>query len=358
MADQENFRLCKEVTIRIVRRDLFFNKPARTSRDVLTKHEAHYFLLLSADRRLYGIGECSPIWGLSPENRESFSTVCKTLEKNKFSWEEFLSILDTNPSLRFAIETACLDYLSGGKRTIVPDYQTKEIPINGLVWMNDAEEMFREASEKIALGFTTIKLKVGAINFEQELNLLKKLRREFSNQIQIRLDANGAFSLKDALMKLELLSKFNIQSIEQPVKAGQGEEFAEIIKESPISIALDEELIGIMNRETKSALLDQLKPHYIILKPTLHQGLSGCEEWIQLAEQKGIGWWMTSALESSIGLNAIAQFVAAKNAKLPQGLGTGGLYQNNIPSPLKINEGKLYWSKNQTWDVSEILSLI
>ncbi len=320
-------------------------------------HEVRYIILASKNHEICGIGECSPIWKLSPESPESFEEALDTLQKNSFDFDEFLAIQSDNPSIRFAIETACLDYLNGGKRRLFDRGAATEIKINGLVWMNDKDSMLKEAEEKIKQGFDTIKFKVGALNFSEELELLSVIRKNFGDDITIRLDANGAFNADDALKKLEALAVHQIHSIEQPIKPGQGKLFADIILNSSIPIALDEELIGMHELDEKKRLLDLLQPHYLVLKPTLHHGFSGCDEWIELAEVRKIGWWITSALESNIGLNAIAQWTAVKRTLLPQGLGTGGLYTNNIPSPMVIESGKLHWSDSSFWDESEILSL-
>ncbi len=342
--------------MRVVRRELFFHKPAKTSRDVMRSHDVRYIVLSDKSNTIFGIGECSPIWGLSPEVKENFAISLQEMESPFLQFSNFQSILNENPSIRFAIETACLDYKNGGKRQIFEDSTTGEIYINGLVWMNDIKSMFAEARSKIERGFDTIKFKVGALDFQQEIELLNRIRSEVSSHITIRLDANGAFTPLEALRKLDALSKFNIHSIEQPIKSGQLDALAHLVSVSPIQIALDEELISASDLAYKKQLLDKVNPHYIVLKPTLHGGLSGCDQWISLAEERNIGWWITSALESNIGLNAIAQWTAIKNPTLPQGLGTGELYSNNIPSPLQISSGQLWWSPEMKWDVSEIIT--
>ena len=216
--------------------------------------------------------------------------------------------------------------------------------------------MFTECRAKVEAGFHTIKFKVGALRFDEELNLLNKMRREFhQGDLEIRLDANGAFKPEDALDKLDALSKFRIQSIEQPIRAGNWQEMAELVRRTPIAIALDEELIGVHDIKTKQLLLDTITPHYLVLKPSLHGSFSGCDEWIELAERRNIGWWATSALESNIGLNAIAQWLLTKSFKLPQGLGTGGLFSNNIDSPWLVDSGYLRYDSNLQWNLKPIL---
>lgn len=222
--------------------------------------------------------------------------------------------------------------------------------------MGDASFMQKQIKEKLATGFTTIKLKIGAINFDAELNLLKSIRKEFSaSQIELRVDANGAFTPKDALEKLKRLSDYKLHSIEQPIKAGQQEEMAKLCAVTPLPIALDEELIGVLVKSEKELLIKTIQPQYVILKPSLIGGFMGSEQWIEIVEKQQIGWWITSALESNIGLNAIAQFTYLKETTIPQGLGTGSLFTNNLTSPLEVKNGFLYYSQNQKWDNVESL---
>ena len=250
------------------------------------------------------------------------------------------------PSIRFGVETAFLDLLNGGKRVIYDNsfIKGKKIPINGLIWMGDMDFMMNQINQKIAEGFSCIKLKVGGLDFDRECDTLQYIRkRYFRDDITIRLDANGAFKIDDVLYRIEQLAKYKVQSIEQPIKPGQ-EEMEELCRKSQIPIALDEELIGKNTLEEKRELLERLKPQYIILKPSLHGGFAGCKEWIELAEMNSIGWWITSALESSIGLNAICQFTSNYSITLPQGLGTGSIYSNNISSPLRVEQGSIFYS--------------
>jgi o-succinylbenzoate synthase len=265
------------------------------------------------------------------------------------------------PSMRFALETALLDLIHGGKRRIVPnDFYDKgtPIPINGLVWMGDREDMWKQIEEKLAAGFECIKIKIGAIDFDQECVLLELIREQFqSTDISIRVDANGAFSPKEAMQKLQRLASYEIHSIEQPIRQGNLKEMARLCADSPVPIALDEELIGIISLADKIKLLKTIRPQFIILKPTLLGGLLSTKEWITIAEELGIGWWITSALEGNIGLNAVAQFTATYVTDLPQGLGTGQLYHNNISSPLTISKGTLTYGKHSKWgDIAALFS--
>lgn len=262
------------------------------------------------------------------------------------------------PALRFALETAALDLMNGGERIILENSFSagrQEIPINGLVWMGGKRLMLDRIKKKIEAGFDCIKIKIGAINLEEELELLKFIRSTYTaDDIVIRLDANGAFSESEVLDILHRLSKFEIHSIEQPIQAGNWEAMSKVCSESPIPTALDEELIGILDQDQKTSLIEAICPQFIILKPTLVGGLEQSREWIELADEHGIGWWMTSALESNIGLNAIAQFVSEYDTILPQGLGTGQLFHNNIPSPLYIRNGNLGYDQDSQWDTFAI----
>ena len=259
----------------------------------------------------------------------------------------------TYPSMLFGLETSVLDLKREGEkeeRSILFDTAFSRgevgIPINGLVWMGNYEEMLQRMEEKLTKGFRCVKLKIGAIDFNQELDLIKKIRERFSHhEVELRVDANGAFKFEEALYKLELLSQYNIHSIEQPIRQGQWAYMAELCRESPLPIALDEELIGVNDPEHKRQMLNIIKPRFIILKPSLHGGLLGCREWISIAKNMGIGSWITSALESNIGLNAIAQFASSvygDHIIMPQGLGTGQLFTDNIPMPLDIRGDQLW----------------
>jgi len=337
--------------------NLQFKFPAGTSRGVLL-HKPSSFLILEKDG-FKGIGECSTIPDLSIDPQETYSTkldeVCRLLNSG---CEPDSIDLSTYPSIAFGLETALLDLKANGSKCLFPSSFTEGetgIPINGLVWMGDKAFMKKQIREKIEAGYHCIKLKVGAIDFETELEILSGLRQQFSpTDIELRLDANGAFNPNDALEKLDKLSKFNIHSIEQPIRQGQFEAMAELCRISPIPIVLDEELIGVKPAD-KEFILEKIKPAYIILKPSLIGGFKESEEWIRLAEKHNVGWWITSALEANIGLNAIAQWTATLNSNMPQGLGTGQLYHNNIPSPLEIRDAKLYYNIATDWDLSSIL---
>ena len=253
---------------------------------------------------------------------------------------------------------AFLDLANGGKRiTYSREFieNASRIPINGLVWMGDKSFMFEQIKNKLNAGFQCIKMKIGAINFKEECELLRYIRQQFSaDEIILRVDANGAFQPQEALEKLKQLAEYDIHSIEQPIKQGQWPEMAELCLKTPLPIALDEELIGIYSHTEKAQLLKNIKPQYIILKPSLMGGFKSADAWIEHAETQHIGWWMTSALESNIGLNAIAQFTAKHQVNVPQGLGTGQLFHNNIASPLSIEQGQIFYDTTKTWDLSYI----
>lgn len=336
---------------------LDFKFPAGTSRGVLL-HKPSSFLLLEEDG-FTGIGECSTIPNLSIDPVETYSEkleeVCRLLNEGFDPGSIDLSLF---PSIAFGLETALLDLKARGSKCLFPSAFTQGetgIPINGLVWMGDKDFMQKQIREKIAAGYHCIKLKVGALDFETELEIISGIRQQFSPEdIELRLDANGGFTLTDALEKLEKLAAFHIHSIEQPIKQKQFEAMAMLCRQSPIPIVLDEELIGVRPAD-KEFILEKIKPAYIILKPSLVGGFRQSEEWIRLAEKHNIAWWITSALEANIGLNAIAQWTYTLNSHLPQGLGTGQLYHNNIPSPLAIENAKLFYKSGADWDVNPLL---
>lgn len=335
-----------------------FNFEARTSRGLMEDKESWFIKLWNENEpERFGVGECAPLPGLSVDAITGFEEQLKktvsNIEQQKYfpSVEQIRELVAPRfPSLTFGFETAVYDLMHGGKRVIFDNYfhSGKPIPINGLIWMGSFEFMMQQIHEKVQKGFRCIKLKVGGIDFEQECALLDHIRRLYKHSVTIRLDANGAFKIHDAAAKLERLHQYDIHSIEQPIKKGQPE-MEDLCKNSPISIALDEELIGCDTHEDRKEMLARLKPKYIILKPTLHGGLSGCKDWIEVAESQGIGWWITSALESNIGLNAICQFTANYPIHLPQGLGTGAIYENNIPSPLTVKSGEIYHDPLRSW---------
>ncbi len=338
--------------------DLKFKFPAGTSRGVLL-HKPSSFLIVENDG-FTGIGECSVIPGLSidPSDNSYSKKLAELCTALNAGLDPVSVDLSEYPSIAFGLETALLDLKAKGSKILFqnPFSEGKSgIPINGLVWMGEKEFMQKQIREKIAAGYHCIKLKVGAIDFETELDILSGIRRQFSPEdIEIRLDANGAFQPAEAFEKLEKLSVFNIHSIEQPIKQGQFDAMAELCEKSPVPIVLDEELIGV-NSADKEFVLEKIKPAYIILKPSLIGGFGQSEEWIRLAEKHGIRWWITSALEANIGLNAIAQWTASLHSDLPQGLGTGQLYHNNIPSPLEISNAELFYNGLNNWDLKSLL---
>ena len=340
--------------VTIIPKTLHFKQPAGTSRGVYTTRKVWYILLTDTENpNHYGVGECAPLPALScddvPEYLDVLHQTSRRLEENAKAFKKnalmFLEDLNAYPSIRFGVETALAHYKAQSLQLWhTPFSQGQEgIPINGLIWMGNFDEMYHRIEEKMKQGFRCIKLKIGAIDFEKELELLAHIRKHFSpEQIELRVDANGAFSPSDALEKLNRLADYQLHSIEQPIRAGQWEEMAKLCEQTPFPIALDEELIGVNRREEKIRLLDTIRPQYIILKPSLHGGIGGSEEWIELASERGIGSWVTSALESNIGLNAIAQWTATLQPTLPQGLGTGLLFTDNIDYPLHI-EGDCLW---------------
>lgn len=332
---------------------LKFKRPSGTSRGVMTEKETWFIVLEENGKK--GVGECGILRGLSADDREDYEEklnwVCQNIHLGEtVLWEKLLEF----PSIQFGIEMAFLSLKSENPYLLFPSDFTnnsKSIVINGLVWMGEETFMKEQIEEKLQQGFTCIKLKIGAIDFEKELELLRFIRSHFSaEQIEIRVDANGAFSLNEALNKLNQLSGFELHSIEQPVQKNNTDSMAELCKTPPFPIALDEELIGVFLFEKKEALLQKIKPQYIILKPSFVGGFRGTQEWITLAEKYNIGWWITSALESNIGLNAIAQWTFLQNSNMPQGLGTGTLYTNNIDCPLEVLNGQLWYNNSKDWD--------
>jgi len=332
---------------------LNFKNPSGTSRGILRTKET-WFIILEENGKT-GVGETGLFRGLSiddiPNYEEKLIWVCKNIN---LGLENLLKALYEFPSIQFGLEQAFLSLHSEDKFELFPSQFTrgeKSIPINGLVWMGDKEFMKNQIKEKLSIGFSCIKMKIGAIDFDTEIELLKSIRKEFSsNEIELRVDANGAFNPKNALEKLEILSELEIHSIEQPIKQGQINDMAQLCAKTPLPIALDEELIGIFSFEEKKKLLKMIQPQYIILKPSLIGGFAGSKEWVNLANDTNCGWWITSALESNIGLNAIAQFTDTLQSDLPQGLGTGGLFTNNFVSPLEVSRGTLQYNPNRNWN--------
>jgi o-succinylbenzoate synthase len=337
-----------------------FNFKARTSRGRMLDKTSWFIKISDSDSGVFGIGEAGPLPGLSidavPDFEEHLAKIVdafNTANHSQVLWDDVRTFVPREfPSLVFAFETALLDLNNGGNRILFNNDFVKgsKIPINGLIWMGDMDFMMGQISIKVSEGFNCIKLKVGGLDFDRECDVLQYIRnRYFRENIVIRLDANGAFKDDDVLYKLEQLHRFGIHSIEQPIKPGSPH-LEELCRKSPIPIALDEELIGKTETKEMSQLLDHIKPQFIVLKPMLHGGLKCCEEWISLAEQRNIGWWLTSSLESSIGLNAIAQFTANYNIQIPQGLGTGKIYDNNFESPLDVLKGILFHNPKEKWD--------
>ena len=328
----------------MIKHILNFKRPSGTSRGVLTSKETFFLVIEQEDKK--GIGECNLFRGLSADDVPNYEAKLQWVEQHLHLGEKaLLEELKTFPSIQFGVEQAFRSVATPHWYELFPSNFTKgkdAIPINGLIWMGSPYFMKTQIKEKLAQGFRCIKMKIGAIDFEEEYRILKALRNEFSaSVIEIRVDANGAFQANEALRYLERLATLQLHSIEQPIRAGQWEAMAELCEQTPLPIALDEELIGIFTREEKQRLLREIQPQYIILKPSLIGGYSGSEEWITLAETLGIGWWVTSALESNIGLNAIAQWTYTLQSPMPQGLGTGTLYTNNIPFPLYVENGHL-----------------
>ena len=336
---------------------LDFKRPSGTSRGVLTQKET-WFLILKDNER-FGIGECGLLKGLSVDDvgqyEEKLKWVCDNVDKGK---DALWLALTEFPSIQFGVEQAFLSFRSDDPFTLFPsDFINKERPIaiNGLIWMGDEGFMHQQIEQKLAEGFRCIKMKIGAIDFSSEICLIESIRKKFDrSQVELRVDANGAFDVNLALEKLRILAQFELHSIEQPIKKGNALKMKYLCDHSPLSIALDEELIGIFDLAKKRELLQTIQPQYIILKPSLIGGYRGSAEWIKLADEMKIGWWVTSALESNIGLNAISQWTFGLQNNMYQGLGTGGLYTNNIESPLTVANGQLFYNKNRSWQINLI----
>lgn len=345
---------------------LKFKFEAGTSRGFLSEKETWLIKLFDPENpQIFGLGESGPLKGLSLDDRPDFNQQLDQVSQ-KITHLDFkelnydvLNLLEEIipadlPSVRFGYETAFLDFINGGNRVVLENdfvYGKKDIPINGLIWMGDKIFMLKQIREKVSQGFNCIKIKIGAIDFQSECELLDFVKEQYgSNKISLRLDANGAFSIESVTEKLNILSEFNIHSLEQPIPAGNQEKMKEICATSPIPIALDEELIGVIGKEERLALLDNIKPQFIVIKPTLVGGIKSAREWIDLAQSLNIGWWITSALESNLGLNAIAQMTADYDLPIAQGLGTGQLYHNNFTSPLRIKDGALVYNQDQGWE--------
>ncbi|PHS03930.1 MAG: o-succinylbenzoate synthase [Kordia sp.] len=332
---------------------LEFIRPSGTSRGILKTKETWFIILEKVEKT--GIGECGILRTLSvddiPEYEEKLKWTCNNIHLGLIV---LLQELIAFPSIQFGLEQAFLSLKNTNSFELFPSDFTKgedAIPINGLVWMGEERFMKQQIREKLDQGFSCIKMKIGAIGFETELKLLKSIRKEYSkSDIELRVDANGAFSPKNALEKLKVLSDLCLHSIEQPIKSGQYSEMARLCQESPLAIALDEELIGVFDVTKKEKIIQTIQPQYIILKPSLVGGFKGSEEWISIAKDNNVDYWVTSALESNVGLNAISQWTYTLDSRMPQGLGTGGLYTNNIDSPLEVKKGQLYYNNKVDWN--------
>jgi len=334
---------------------LNFKQPSGTSRGVLHQKET-WFLIIEKDGKK-GIGECGLLRGLSCDDRTDYEDqlkwVCTNINLDKGTlWDALIEF----PSIQFGLEMALLSLESEHPFLLFPSNFTsgkESIEINGLIWMGTPEFMQQQITEKIAQGFRCVKLKIGALDFNKEVELLHSIRAKFSpSEIEIRVDANGGFDEINALDKINQIAGYQIHSIEQPIPKNMTDSMSVLCKNTPIPIALDEELIGVFTLEEKEQLIQKIKPQYIILKPSFIGGIRGTKEWITIAEKYNVGWWITSALESNIGLNAIAQWTYLLQNKLPQGLGTGGLFTNNFESPLEVKDGKLWYNNLLNWEVN------
>jgi o-succinylbenzoate synthase len=350
-------------SVKILYRQLKFKFQAGTSRGKL-KYKDTWYLRLYTGVELIGTGEAGPLAGLSLESVEAMPVELARVQQElkgirlPTNMDEVIAVVSQTcrkefPSIQFAVETALLDAMHGGRKMMFQtDFRKNEkrIPINGLVWMGDKDFMQMQIKAKIAAGYDCIKMKIGAIDFEAEIALLASIRDKYSkDKMTLRVDANGAFTANEALGKLKRLAALGLHSIEQPIKAGQVEKMAALCSQTPLPIALDEELIGIHSKEEKLALLEKIRPQYIVLKPSLIGGIASTFEWVDIAESLNIGWWMTSMLESNIGLNAICQLADYLQVVMPQGLGTGQLYLNNVDSPLTIENGEIFYDQSKEW---------
>jgi len=344
--------------ISITKYALNFKRPVGTSRGILKKKNTWFIKVYNSNNPdVFGLGEINMFEGLSYDYRPNFYEKLKDLENKPEDYLfNFHYSLKEFPAIRFGLETALLDYKQSQNRIIFPsDFVSGSagIPINGLIWMGDKGFMKAQIKQKMEAGFRCLKMKIGAINFEQELQILQSIRNEFhSEDLELRVDANGAFHPSSALEKLEQLSALSLHSIEQPIRQGNTETMKELCRQTPIPIALDEELIGINEIEKKKQLLQEIKPQYIILKPALTGGFEASQEWIDIAKEQDIAWWITSALESNIGLNAIAQWTYQLKTDVYQGLGTGQLFTNNIRSPLFIEKDQLFYHPEEAWEIN------
>lgn len=338
---------------------LNFKRPGGTSRGVLREKET--YLLHIEDGDDWGIGECALFRGLSADDRPGYESRLQWACRNiHLGLEALREELVEWPSLVFGLEQAYRSLRAQDPLELFDSgfLKGEGLPINGLIWMGTPEFMQQQIDEKLAEGYRCLKLKIGALEWESEVDLLRELRRRYpAEQLELRVDANGAFSPGEAEEKLHALAEFELHSIEQPIRAGQPSLLAGLCKRSPVPIALDEELIGCYRKGKAKELLNSIQPAFIVLKPSLVGGYRAAETWINLAESLGIGWWVTSALESNIGLNAIAQWTAQLGVTMPQGLGTGALFTNNFDSPLRTDGGCLWYRREHPWNIPQITSV-
>jgi len=336
------------------KRSLAFKRPAGTSRGILKSRDV-WFITFS-ENGITGIGECAPLPGLSLDRFDQIESKLDEICNNPGLFLNDLSQLSGFPSIRFGLEMAHIDLKNGGGQNYYGQFDS--LDINGLIWMGDSDFMMSQLDKKLEQGWRCIKMKIGALDFDAELDILKTIRSRFNpKQIELRVDANGAFTENDIREKLDDLAIIGLHSIEQPIKRGQWDLLSILCETSPVSVALDEELIPLVEEQDRTRMLDMVKPQYLVLKPSLLGGFTESEKWIQLANKRNIGWWITSALEPNVGLNAISQWTAKLNPKGFQGLGTGRLFKNNIPSPLKAMSGKLLADSGPIWnDVIQFIS--
>ena len=336
------------------KRTLNLKQPAGTSRGVIKSRDVWYITL--CENGITGIGECAPLRGLSLDNFDQIESKLEEVCANPKLFINDLSSLKDFPSIRFGLEMACFDLKNGGGQNYYGSFDS--IEINGLIWMGNPDFMMGQVEQKLDEGWTCIKLKIGALDFDSELDILRSIRSRFSqDELELRVDVNGAFTENDVREKLNRLAEFDLHSIEQPIQPGQWDLLAELCESSPIPIALDEELIPLINDAERIEMLENVNPQYLVLKPSLLGGFSETKKWIRMAKERNIGWWITSALESNIGLNAIAQWTAKMKPDGFQGLGTGQLFTNNIPSPLTVKSGKISTDQSKIWnDVNQFIS--
>lgn len=328
---------------------LKFRQPAVTSRGVMLEKPTFFLKVFDENQpEKFGIGECSVFPGLSPEADGNYGYKLMELLANVALGRD--TDLSRHSSIQLGLEEALRDYSGGCRHIYYPSNFTEglsDIQINGLVWMGNFEEMIERIDEKVKDGFRCIKLKIGAIDWKNEVDMIEHIRYKYSDSdLQIRVDANGAFTMDNALARMKHLADLGVHSIEQPIRPGNDELMQFLCSVSPLPIALDESLIGISGKHRKEEMLSMIRPSYIILKPSLCGGFSGAEEWIDIAERLGVGWWVTSALESNVGLNAIAQWTATLHTAIAQGLGTGGLFTNNLECPLVLESDCLKYDPN------------